>query len=127
MASSLSTKAQGRAADVRDAIEGLLADRNRNPHKAFNRSVSALQGEAAKVRDHRPAAESALIDAALAGSLAATAAGLHLHKPRKKAHLIEAFRSAYSPDEAAICEFIAERTGLDTVSVAAVLSAYREF
>jgi hypothetical protein len=105
MASSLITRAERRAAEVNRAIRGLLRDGN--PHAAFNAAIRSIQGEAAKVRDHRPA-DAALIDAELAASLARLAARLHAHKPRRPPgcprvpapeHLITAFDAIYESGE----------------------------
>lgn len=80
MAASLTDRAERRAARVQAVIRGFLDEAN--PHAAFNASVGALQAEAARVRDRRPA-DAALIDAELAASLARLAAQLHAHKPRR--------------------------------------------
>lgn len=102
MASSLTDRAERRAAEVQAAIRALLAAGD--SHAAFNRAIRALQGEAAKVRGRRRGA-GALADAELAGSLAALAAQLHAHKPGKPPgcpaipaapHLLAVFEATYA-------------------------------
>lgn len=132
MALGLSNRAQGRAAAVRVAVEGALT--RIESRKALNLAISAVQAEAARVRDYRPG-DAALADAELAGSLAAIAASLHDREPRRPdgcpavprpEHVVAVFRAAYAPDLTQICEHIATRTGIDSRSVAAVLRAYQE-
>jgi hypothetical protein len=105
MALGLIARAERRAGKVRDAVGGALS--KGSSKTAFNLAVSSLQGELAKLADHRPA-DAALTYAELAGSIAATAAQIHGHKPRRPAgcpavpgpdHLIAAFNSTYAPGE----------------------------
>jgi hypothetical protein len=77
MALSLTERATGRAEKVVAAVRGLL--RQGASQQALNRSLFALQSEAAKKRRREPAA-GALIDAELAGHLAGIAASLHSRK-----------------------------------------------
>lgn len=78
MALSLTERAAGRAERTVAAIRDYLRDGA--SQRALNRSLRALQSEAAKKRRREPAA-GALIDAELAGQIAGIAAGLHDRKP----------------------------------------------
>jgi len=102
MASSLVTRAERRADEVRHAIREALADGATNV--ALHAAIRSLQGEAAKLRGRRPA-DGALTDAELAASLASLAARLHAHKPGRPAgcprvpapeHLLAAFDAVYA-------------------------------
>jgi len=80
MAASIAAKAQRRAERFTAAIRDALADGNGNA--ALTEAVIRLRAEAAKVRRQRPG-DAALIDAELAGSIAAIAFQLHAHKPAR--------------------------------------------
>lgn len=101
MASSLSARAERRAAERERDIRGLLG--KVDPHGAFNDSIDALQSEASRLFKHRPA-DGLLAYAELAASLAGLAAQLHGHKPHRPAgcprmpgpeHLLAVFDAIY--------------------------------
>jgi hypothetical protein len=132
MALGLTDRAERRAAEVHAAIRGALSEAASK--QAFSTAISALQSECKKVRERRPAA-GALIDAEVAGTIAALAASIHARRPRKPEgcprvpgpeHLLAVFDSAYSPDMNAIAAHISALIGVDHASVAAVLTAYQE-
>lgn len=75
---SRTEKAAGRAEKASAAIEEALV--NGNHQQALNLALRALQGEASKLRRHRPA-DGAVTDAELAGSISGIAAQLHAHTP----------------------------------------------
>ena len=78
MGTSLANKARGRAIDVAGVIRGLLSAADTN--RALGRAIGALQKEAKDVRNWRPG-DAMLLDAELAGVIAAKAALLATRVP----------------------------------------------
>lgn len=109
MGSSLRARAQRRAGVVwQPFIRDALAAGNH--HRALILALATLQSELAKARrsGRRRPGDAALIDAQLAGSVSAIAAGLHAHKPDRPAgcpmvpgpeHLLAAYEAAFRAAE----------------------------
>ena len=81
MATSLAAKARGRAIDVAGAIRGLLSASE--PKRAADRAAAARASEAKKVRNWR-AGDAMLLEADLAGVIAAKAALLATRVPYRR-------------------------------------------
>jgi hypothetical protein len=82
MAASAKDKAEGRAGTLHETVRDLLSAGDSGG--ALTEAVRRLRAEAKKVRGRRPA-DGALIDAWLAGAVAALSGQLATHRPQRPA------------------------------------------